>query len=506
MHCFTPTPAEFRELSKQGNIVPVFTELIADAETPVGAFAKLDDGGYTFLFESVEKSEQSGRFSFVIAGTRTAIESSGRDVRITENGRTREFVSEKDPLADLEKLMSRYRYVPLPDEPPELRARFAGGAIGFLGYDMIRFFEPTVPAAKRDDLAMPDSLFVIADTVLIFDHRTRRLRIVANALVENDPEAAYTAATSRITAIAAKLAQPAQLAPFPITPPPPPASAVSNTTREEFHSMVRRCHEYIHAGDAFQVVVSQRFETDFAGDPLTLYRALRFVNPSPYMFCMKFPEVPGMGRGRFALVGSSPEVHVRAINGKIEIRPIAGTRKRGATPAEDEANAADLLADPKERAEHLMLVDLARNDVGRASEFASVKVNDFMIVERYSHVMHIVSNVEGRLRPDRNAYDVMRATFPAGTVSGSPKVRAMQVIAELEKSKRGVYAGAVGYFGFDGNSDSCIALRTVVLKDGKAFVQAGAGIVADSTPEGEYVETVNKAMGMMAAIARAQGI
>ena len=266
--------------------------------------------------------------------------------------------------------------------------------------------------------------------------------------------------------------------------------------------MVRKSHEYIHAGDIFQVVPSQRFSTDYTGDPLTLYRALRFVNPSPYMFCMKFPAA--QGRSAFSFVGSSPEVHVRAVNGKIEIRPIAGTRKRGATPAEDDANAADLLADPKERAEHLMLVDLARNDVGRASEFASVRVNDFMIIERYSHVMHIVSNVEGRLRPDRSAYDVMRATFPAGTVSGSPKVRAMQVIAELEKSKRGVYAGAVGYFGFDGNSDSCIALRTVVLKDGKAHVQAGAGVVADSTPEGEYIETVNKAMGMMAAIARAK--
>ena len=263
--------------------------------------------------------------------------------------------------------------------------------------------------------------------------------------------------------------------------------------------MVTRGQEYIRAGDVFQFVPSQRFSTDYSGDPLTLYRALRFVNPSPYMFCMNFA-------GRFSLVGSSPEVHVRAINGKIEIRPIAGTRKRGTTPEEDEFNAKDLLADPKERAEHLMLVDLARNDVGRASEYASVKVNDFMIVERYSHVMHIVSNVEGRLRPGCSAYDVMRATFPAGTVSGSPKVRAMQIINEFEKSKRGVYAGAVGYFGFDGNSDSCIALRTVVLKDGQAYVQAGAGIVADSTPEGEYQETVNKAMGMMAAIARAKNI
>jgi anthranilate synthase component I len=494
---YTPSPEHFRELANHGNVIPVFTELIADAETPVGAFAKLDDGGYTFLFESVEKNEQSGRFSFLIAAPSTIFESNGRNVRITEHGATREFVSENDPLADLESFMARFRYVALPGELPELRTRFAGGAVGFLAYDMIRFFEPSVPPAQHDELQMPDCLFVLADTVVIFDHRTRRIRIVVNAHVTGDADSAYAAAVQRIRATAAKLACPVQLPPFPITPAPAPAAAVSNTTREEFHSMVAKCHEYIRAGDVFQVVVSQRFEADYTGDPLTLYRSLRFVNPSPYMFCMKFA-------GRFALVGSSPEVHVRAIGGKIEIRPIAGTRRRGATLAEDDANAADLLADPKERAEHLMLVDLARNDVGRASEYGSVKVNDFMIVERYSHVMHIVSNVEGRLRPDRSAYDVMRATFPAGTVSGSPKVRAMQIISELETSKRCVYAGAVGYFGYDGNSDSCIALRTVILKGGKAYVQAGAGVVADSTPEGEYQETVNKAMGMMAAIARAK--
>jgi anthranilate synthase component I len=496
---FTPDLATFRDLARKGNLIPVYTELIADAETPVGAFAKLDDGGYTFLFESVEKSEQTGRYSFLIVSPRTIIESHGRIVRITEDGQSREFETKRDPLADLEDYMARYRYVPLPDEPPELRARFAGGAVGFLGYDMVRFFEPTVPPPVNDELGLPESLFVIADTILIFDHLTRRLRLVANAHVDGDVDGAYATATKRIVELAQKLSRSLQLPAIPITPAPKPAEAISNTTKEEYMGMVTRGQEYIRAGDVFQFVPSQRFATEYRGDPLTLYRALRFVNPSPYMFCMKFA-------GRFSLVGSSPEVHVRAINGKIEIRPIAGTRRRGGTPSEDEANAQDLLADPKERAEHLMLVDLARNDVGRASEYASVKVNDFMIIERYSHVMHIVSNVEGRLRPDRSAYDVMRATFPAGTVSGSPKVRAMQIINEFEKSKRGVYAGAVGYFGFDGNSDSCIALRTVVLKDGQAYVQAGAGIVADSTPEGEYQETVSKAMGMMAAIARAKNI
>jgi anthranilate synthase component 1 len=511
---FTPDLPTFRTLARQGNLIPVYSELIADAETPVGAFAKLDDGGYTFLFESVEKSEQMGRYSFLIVGPRIILESHGRTVRVTEDGQTREFETTRDPLADLESLMARYRSVPLPSEPPELRTRFAGGAVGFLGYDMVRFFEPTVPAPAKDELGLPESLFVIADTILIFDHLKRRLRLVANALIgapdstsEPTPaqiDAAYSAATQRLREISAKLAQPLQLPPFPITPAPVPADAASNTTREEYLSMVTRGQEYIRAGDVFQFVPSQRFSTDYTGDPLTLYRALRFVNPSPYMFCMKFPAAPHAGREAFSLVGSSPEVHVRAIDGRIDIRPIAGTRRRGADEVEDDFNAADLLADPKERAEHLMLVDLARNDVGRASEYGSVKVNDFMIVERYSHVMHIVSNVEGRLRADRSAYDVMRATFPAGTVSGSPKVRAMQVINEFELSKRGIYAGAVGYFGFDGNSDSCIALRTIVLKGGKAYVQAGAGVVADSTPEGEYNETVNKAMGMMAAIARAK--
>jgi anthranilate synthase component 1 len=491
----SPTLTEFRTLATQGNLIPVFAELIADALTPVAAFHKLDDGrGYAFLFESVEKHDQAGRYSFVGVNQRVIFESHGTTIRITEDGAAREFQTTRDPLADLEALMQRYRYVA---SPALADARFAGGAVGFLTYDLVRFFEPTVPPSPPDDLGLPESLFTITDTLLIFDHRTRRLRMVVNAHVEGDVDAAYRRAGETIAALIAKLNEPAPLPMLPITPPPQMPAPTGNTTREEFMQMVSDGQEFIRAGDIFQFVPSQRFSTDYAGDPLTLYRALRFVNPSPYMFCMKFA-------GRFALVGSSPEVHVRAINGKIEIRPIAGTRKRGKDEAEDEANAADLLADPKERAEHLMLVDLARNDVGRASEFGSVKVTDFMTIERYSHVMHIVSNVEGRLRPDRTAYDVMRATFPAGTVSGSPKIRALQIINGCEKNKRGVYSGAVGYFGFDGNTDSCIALRTIVLKDGQAYVQAGAGVVADSTPEGEYQETVNKAMGMMSAIARAK--
>jgi anthranilate synthase component 1 len=473
-----PSPAEFRDLAKRGNTIPIYTELIADAESPVSAFQKIDEGGYSFLFESVEKSDQAGRYSFVGAQPRLTFESRGRTIRIVENGVAREFETARDPLHELEALMHRFTFVP---SPALEDSRFAGGAVGYLGYDIVRFFEPTIAAPPPDQLGLPESFFLLAETVLIFDHRTRRLRIVANAFVENDPDAAYAVAAEKIAAIAAKLNQPTHLPPIYVDRKAPPVTPTANTTRDEYLQMVRDGMEYIRAGDIFQFVPSQRFETDYAGDALTLYRALRFVNPSPYMFCMKFA-------GQFALVGSSPE------------------RRRGANAAEDDANAAELLADPKERAEHLMLVDLARNDVGRAAEFGSVQVSDFMTVEKYSHVMHIVSNVHGTLRPDRTAYDVMRATFPAGTVSGSPKVRAMQIINQLEKSKRGVYAGAVGYFGFDGHSDSCIALRTVVLKDGKAFVQAGAGIVADSSPESEHQECVNKAMGMMAAIARAKGI
>jgi len=506
-----PSLAEFRALAQRGNLIPVFTELIADAESPVSAFQKIDDGGYSFLFESVEKSDQAGRYSFVGSQPRITFESRGLTIRITDQGQVCEFQTTRDPLHELETLMQRYRYVP---SPALEDSRFAGGAVGYLGYDMVRFFEPTIPAPPKDELNLPESSFFLAETLLIFDHRTRRLRIVANAFVENgEIDAAYSRAAEKIATLAARLNQPIHLPPIFVDSEAQPLTPTANTTREEYMQMVRDGMEYIRAGDIFQFVPSQRFETDYTGDPLTLYRALRFVNPSPYMFCLKFggaasthsPATAG-SRQAFSLVGSSPEVHVRAINGRIDIRPIAGTRRRGANAAEDDKNAAELLADPKERAEHLMLVDLARNDVGRAAQFGTVKVSDFMTIEKYSHVMHIVSNVHGTLRPDRNAYDVMRATFPAGTVSGSPKVRAMQIINQFEKSKRGVYAGAVGYFGFDGNSDSCIALRTVVLKDGKAYVQAGAGIVADSSPESEHQECVNKAMGMMAAIAKAMRI
>ncbi len=493
-HFITPTREQFRELAAQGNLIPVSTELVADAETPVSAFRKLDRGGYTFLLESAENTGEGGRYSFVGSDPRLLFEAEGRTIRITENGETREHQAEGDPLAELQKLMSRFRPVALPGLP-----RFSGGAVGYLSYDVVRFFEPAIGALPPEGVDVPDMLFMVTDTLLIFDHRTRRLRILANAFIEGDADTAYDIACEKIEALLEQLARPALLPQINLHQEPSAEAEEpqSNTTREEYHAMVRQAHEYIHAGDVFQVVLSQRFEAGYPGDALHLYRTLRSINPSPYLFCLKFG-------GRFALVGSSPEVHVRAINEEVTIRPIAGTRRRGATPEEDDANAADLLADPKERAEHLMLVDLARNDVGRIAEYGSVRVTDFMTIERYSHVMHIVTNVVGTLRGGASAYDVMRATFPAGTVSGSPKVRAMQIINASEKNRRAAYAGAVGYFGFDGNHDSCITLRSIVLKDGKAYVQAGAGIVADSTPEGEYQETVNKAMGMMRAISHAR--
>ena len=495
-----PTREEFRALCRQGNLIPVYTELVADCETPVSAFRKIDGGGCSFLLESAEHIDKGGRYSFVGSNPRVVFQSDGRRIRLIENGRVSEFETDGDPLSELQKLMANYRPVPVADLP-----RFAGGAVGFLAYDVVRFFEPAIGEPPRDDLHLPESVFLITDTVLIFDHQLRRLRVLSNAHVEGDPDKAYDEACRQIQAILEKLEKPAQLPEINVYREAPRLTPKSNTTREEFLKMVSDSKEFIRAGDIFQIVLSQRFETGFDGDALTLYRCLRFVNPSPYMFCLKFAG-DGAPGSQFSLVGSSPEVHVRAIGGKIEIRPIAGTRPRGATDQEDAANAAELLADPKERAEHVMLVDLARNDVGRIAEFGSVRATDFMTIEKYSHVMHIVSNVVGALRADSNSYDVMRATFPAGTVSGSPKVRAMQIIGQFEKNKRGTYAGAVGYFGFDGSHDSCIALRTVVLKDGKAYVQAGAGIVADSTPEGEFQETVNKAMGMMRAIEKARDV
>jgi anthranilate synthase component I len=512
----TPTFGEFAELAKHGNVVLIFAECIADNETPVSAFKKLDSGGYGFLFESTEKNDVSGRFSFIGFDPRIVIKSYGRELQIVESGDERRVEVTGDPLDEIRQLMARYQFVSRPELP-----RFSGGAVGFLGYEAIHFFEPKVPTAERDELQLPETVFMVTSSLLIFDHRLRTLKVVANAFLEDGSlKDVYARAVESIDVIAHKLAKSAEL------PLAPTADFVepfgrdaalegesgsdcpdgaerqpyhSNFHPDEFKRAVERAKEYIRAGDVFQVVLSQRFESDFDGDPLDFYRCLRFINPSPYMFCVKFGA-------DFALVGSSPEMHVRLTGNAVEIRPLAGTRPRGATSAQDEMNAAELLADPKECAEHIMLVDLARNDVGRVSEFGTVRVTELMEIERYSHVMHIVSNVTGRLRAGYTGFDLIKATFPAGTVSGAPKIRAMQIISELEATRRGCYAGAIGYFGFDGNVDSCIALRCAVLKNGKAYFQAGAGIVADSNPHSEYEETKNKARAMRKAFSMAKQI
>jgi len=488
-----PKLDNFLELSGKGNVVPVYTQLAADFETPLSAYLKLRDGKHSFLLESAESTEKGGRWSLVGSHPRMVFEARDRQISIREGSAERKLQAEKDLLATLEKEMEPYRPVHHGDLPV-----FYGGMVGYLSYDAVRQFEPTLPDSPPDSLGVPDAMFILADTLLVFDHRLRRLLVVANAFIDqaDSPEDAYMAACSRIEAMVETLNCPLHVPALNGLIHVDPVEARCNTTQDEYEEMVRAGKELIAAGDIFQFVPSQRFETPFDLPAVDLYRALRLVNPSPYMFIL---ELDG-----FSLVGSSPEVHVRSIEGRIDIRPIAGTRWRGKTQQEDDALAEDLLGDPKECAEHLMLVDLARNDVGRIAKHASVKVDDFMIIERYSHVMHIVSNVSGQLAPGHSAYDVLRATFPAGTVSGAPKIRAMEIINSLEKNKRCAYAGAVGYFGFDGSHDSCITLRTCLLKDGKAYVQAGAGVVADSDPTYEYNETVNKAKGMLRAIALAK--
>lgn len=487
-----PSLDSFLALSKLGNVIPVYTQLAADFETPLSAYLKIRDGAHAFLLESAESTEKGGRWSIVGSKPKCTFSAQDKNITITRDSTVTQITAKDDVLAELERQMAPYRPVPHGAIPP-----FYGGILGYLSYDAVRQFEPSIGPAPHDDLQIPDAFFMLADTLLVFDHRLRRLLVIANAFTEESDTAedAYAHAKARVAAMVEILNRPLHTAALNGLTPPLSAVASSNTTQETFEENVRKGKEYIAAGDVFQFVPSQRFEAPYTGAPVDLYRALRHVNPSPYMFLLEL--------GNFSLVGSSPEVHVKSIDGRIDIRPIAGTRWRGKTKEEDDALAADLLNDPKERAEHLMLIDLARNDVGRIAKHGSVKVDDFMIIERYSHVMHIVSNVTGTLDPSHSAYDVLRATFPAGTVSGAPKIRAMQIINELEPTKRCAYAGAVGYFGFDGSHDSCITLRTCLVKDGKAYVQAGAGVVADSDPTYEYQETCNKAQGMLKAIALA---
>jgi len=487
-----PSRKEFHNLTSQGNLIPVYCDLMADFETPVSVYSKLKAAdGAAFLLESIEGGANLNRYSFIGFQPRKTFEMHlGGDVRVTMRDGSQEFFPcPDDPLKVLEEEMAQYKPVRLPDMP-----RFIGGAVGYLSYEYIHCVEPTVPIADKDVLGMPIAHFLITDTLVIFDRAKQTIRLLVNAHDDgpNSADRAYDAAVEAIKELAALLHKGREVPTLPVPTSGEIEIPEGNFTPERFKTMVEDCKEYIHAGDIIQVVGSQRFEKPFTASPLDLYRVLRIVNPSPYMVIFD--------PGPYSIVGASPEVHVRLTDGLAEVRPIAGTRPRGKTTEQDHAYEEELLADEKERAEHLMLVDLARNDLGRVCTYGSVKVPEYMIVERYSHVMHIVSQVEGKIAGSQNAYDLMRATFPAGTVSGAPKIRAMQIIAEQEKEQRGPYAGAVCYFSYDGNLDSCIAIRTATIKDETIYVQSGAGLVTDSVPESEYQETVNKATGMLKAI------
>ena len=497
---YAPTLNEFLKLAEQGNLIPVTRRLLADIETPLSAYRKIRGPGESFLFESIEGGEHLGRYSFVGCNPRATIRQDGEQVQVRENGKIVERFTigtgasdVRDGLEIVERVMKKYRAVPVTDLP-----RFTGGAVGFIGYEFIHDVERVVPRPPRDELQTPVIYFLIADQLLIFDRVAQTLTVLVNAVLADSasPEEAYENATSEIDRLVSLLEQPSEHHPATVPAEVPSVPFESNVPKENFLANVLKAKQYIVAGDIIQVVGSQRFSTPVKASPLDVYRAARSINPSPYMFLL---ELEG-----FSLVGASPEIHVRCEERRVEIRPIAGTRRRGKGAAEDKALEEELLADPKERAEHVMLVDLARNDLGRVCDFGTVKVKDLMIVERYSHVMHIVSQVEGRLAAGKTPYDLMRATFPAGTLSGAPKIRAMQIISELEQTARGPYGGCVGYFSFTGNLDCCITIRTALIKDGKASVQAGGGWVNDSTPENEFQETVNKAKAMLKAVALAE--
>ena len=483
---YFPSIEAFLTLAEQGNLIPVYREIMADMDTPVTAFKKIDDGCYSFLLESIEGGEKWARYTFLGSNPSVAICSRGNSVEVIESGRGMRTEEVDDPLEFLKNYLSRYTPVEIEGVP-----RFFGGAVGYIGYDMVRFFEK-LPSCKPHVIGTCDSIFMITDTLVIFDNIRQKIKVVSNAYVDGEvsPEIAYRQAIAKIDGIIAKLK-----APLPQTRYTSSIRKVcfqSNMSRAEYEESVVRAKEYVKAGDIIQVVLSQRFSGELTVDPLDIYRVLRTLNPSPYMFLLRMDDT--------LVVGASPEVMVRKEGEMAELRPIAGTRPRGATADEDERLARELLADPKERAEHVMLVDLGRNDLGRVCNAGTVSVSELMVVERYSHVMHIVSNVRGKLKPGKDAFDVVRATFPAGTLSGAPKVRAMEIIEELEPAPREIYGGAVGYFSFSGNMDLAIAIRTLVVRDGKVYLQAGAGIVADSDPAAEYQETVNKAMAVISAI------
>ncbi len=489
---YYPTREEFVRRSQSGNLVPVYREILADMETPVSAYRKIARGKYSFLLESVEGGERLARYSFLGTDPFLVFKSKGRDVQTVWRWRADKVKLEdgQDPLDVLKGLLAQYKYVDDPELP-----RFCGGAVGYIGYDAVRFFE-SIPDSTTDDLNVPDSFFVFTDILLVFDHVKHRIKVVCNPEVGSDPSTTYDLACEKIDEIVDRLRQPLPVEPKERTHGEA-LKPTSNMTKAQYEKMVEAAKEYIKAGDIIQIVPSQRLSVPLGPtDPFDVYRALRSVNPSPYMYYLNYDDMK--------IIGTSPEILVTEDRGVVTTRPIAGTRRRGKTDEEDQALEKELLADEKERAEHIMLVDLGRNDLGRVCKYGTVEVDQLMVIERYSHVMHIVSNVRGQLADGKDQFDVLRATFPAGTVSGAPKIRAMEIIDELEPTRRGTYAGAIGYFSFSGNMDTCITIRTILVKDGIAYMQAGGGVVADSVPENEYQESMNKAGALLKAIEMAQ--
>ncbi|MDD4979865.1 MAG: anthranilate synthase component I [Candidatus Omnitrophica bacterium] len=494
---YYPSLKEFLELSKKYNLIPVYQEISADLDTPVSAFLKIKKGDYAFLLESVEGQEKIARYSFLGSNPALIFRSKGRDVRVIYPARSsaRHFVTRNDPLDEIKKIMQDFKAARIKELP-----RFYGGLVGFMAYDMVRFFED-LPDRNPDDLKIADSVFILTDSILVFDHINHTIKIIVNIILPAHKKIPrvkktqiYYQALKKIDSICNELKKPLLKKAKRNDTGKRSIKVISNFKEKEFCKIVNKARDYIKKGDIIQTVLSQRFEIKIDKDPFDIYRDLRSLNPSPYMFFLKLKEV--------TLVGSSPEILVRCEDGIARTRPIAGTRPRGKNEKEDKQLEKELLEDKKERAEHLMLVDLGRNDLGKVCKKGKVAVSEFMSIERYSHVMHIVSEVEGILDKRYNIYDVLRACFPAGTVSGSPKIRAMEIIDELENLRRGPYAGCVGYFSFSHNMDTCITLRTVIIKDGMAYIQAGAGIVADSVPKNEYQESINKAKALIEAIVK----
>jgi len=478
----------FKKKAREGNLIPVYREILADLETPLSAFLKLKDKT-CFLFESVEGGEKWARYSFIGSNPSVIIEGSGLELTVTRGKKKAKVRAKRDPLEIIAAELQKYKPVIVSELP-----RFFGGFVGYIGYDTVRYFEK-LPDNHTKGLNLPDIFLMLTDTLVVFDNLTHKIKVISNAFIDDSPQKAYEAAERKIDGIVKKLRSRSAL-------PRKARSAAagkkfsSNFTKNGFMNAVRKTKEYVKAGDVIQTVISQNFEKETSVKPINAYRALRVINPSPYMYYIE--------TGKSTIVGSSPEILVRVEGETLELRPIAGTRPRGKTHDDDIHFEEELRADPKEIAEHIMLVDLGRNDLGRVAKTGSVEVTELMSVERYSHVMHLVSNVTGTIKKNHNAFDVLRASFPAGTVTGAPKIRAMEIIEELEPSRRGPYAGSIGYFDFSGNMDMCITIRTIIFQKKKAYIQAGAGIVADSDPEKEYRETLNKARGMFRAIEMAE--